>query len=107
MAYAHVLTARVHSRSRLLRLTGAARIFWVEYWARRAERDTVSVLQSLDDRTLKDIGIDRSEIESVVYARSQTAAKERRVRLCAKPHGPHHRGNGARVVQLMDTPGCA
>ena len=35
----------------------------------RAQRATVLMLRSLDGRTLKDIGIDRSEIESVVYGR--------------------------------------
>ena len=40
---------------------------WRSYWRRRAECATLFMLQSLDDRTLKDIGIDRSEIGSVVY----------------------------------------
>jgi len=42
---------------------------WATYWSGRAQRATVLMLQSLDGRTLKDIGIDRSEIESVVYGR--------------------------------------
>jgi uncharacterized protein YjiS (DUF1127 family) len=44
----------------------AVQTAWRAYWRRRAERATVFVLQSLDARTLKDIGIDRSEVESVV-----------------------------------------
>jgi uncharacterized protein YjiS (DUF1127 family) len=40
---------------------------WRAYWRRRAERAMQFVLQSLDDRTLKDIGIDRSEIDPVIY----------------------------------------
>jgi uncharacterized protein YjiS (DUF1127 family) len=42
---------------------------WARYWTRRAERATVAVLHALDDRTLKDIGLDRSEIESMVHGR--------------------------------------
>jgi uncharacterized protein YjiS (DUF1127 family) len=40
---------------------------WSCYWTRRAANATVAVLHTLDDRALKDIGLDRSEIESVVY----------------------------------------
>jgi uncharacterized protein YjiS (DUF1127 family) len=40
---------------------------WQWYRARQTERTTVRALGALDDRTLKDIGMDRSEIESVVY----------------------------------------
>jgi uncharacterized protein YjiS (DUF1127 family) len=55
------------SRSATLagRIRRAARSVWRSYWRRRAERATLFMLHSLDDRTLKDIGIDRSEIESV------------------------------------------
>ena len=44
--------------------------WWGAYWTRRAKRATVFLLQGLDDRVLHDIGVDRSEIESVVYATS-------------------------------------
>jgi len=43
------------------------RAMWRGYWRSRAERATVFMLQSLGDRTLKDLGIDRTEVESVVY----------------------------------------
>ena len=46
------------------------RRWWETYWARRAQRASVHLLSSLDDRTLQDIGVNRSEIESVVYAKS-------------------------------------
>ena len=42
---------------------------WHAYWQRRAKRATVELLASLDDRTLHDIGVGRSEIASVVYGR--------------------------------------
>ena len=50
---------------------------WTRYWTRRAERAAIAVLHSLDDRGLKDIGLDRSEIESLVHG---TRASERRIR---------------------------
>jgi uncharacterized protein YjiS (DUF1127 family) len=37
---------------------------YVSIW--RARQSTIAILQGLDDRTLKDIGIRRSEIESLV-----------------------------------------
>ena len=49
---------------------------WDAYWKRRARRATVMMLRSLDDRSLHDIGVDRSEIESIVYGK----AGDRRVR---------------------------
>jgi uncharacterized protein YjiS (DUF1127 family) len=40
---------------------------WNAYWQKRAKRVTVELLQSLDDRTLRDIGLGRDEIGSLVY----------------------------------------
>jgi len=57
---AQTLTARTGSR-----LATA----WRSYWERRARRVTAELLHSLDDRTLQDIGLGRSEISSVVYGR--------------------------------------
>jgi uncharacterized protein YjiS (DUF1127 family) len=48
-------------------MADAARHAWTRYWTRRAEHAAVAVLQGLDDRALKDFGLDRSEIESVVH----------------------------------------
>jgi uncharacterized protein YjiS (DUF1127 family) len=47
------------------------RNLWRAYWARRARRASILLLSSLDDRTLADIGLARSEIESVVHDRSR------------------------------------
>jgi uncharacterized protein YjiS (DUF1127 family) len=49
---------------------------WTRYWTRRAEHATIGILHALDDRTLKDIGLDRSEIESAVCS---TRRDERRM----------------------------
>ena len=44
---------------------------WRAYLNRRAQWATVRVLRSLDARTLKDIGMDPTEIESVVHGRRE------------------------------------
>jgi uncharacterized protein YjiS (DUF1127 family) len=49
------------------RVGAVARRAWRFYWERRAQRATVLILSSLDERTLRDIGLARSEIESCVY----------------------------------------
>ena len=49
------------------RIRCTLRAMWRGYWRRRAERATVFMLQSLDDRALKDLAIDRTEIPSVVH----------------------------------------
>ena len=43
------------------------RISWQAYWSWRAKRATVAILKTLDSRTLQDIGVSASEIESAVY----------------------------------------
>lgn len=40
---------------------------WHAYWDWRARQATVLILRALDNRTLHDIGISASEIESCVY----------------------------------------
>ena len=42
---------------------------WDAYWRRRAKRTAVMMLHALDDHCLHDIGVDRSEIESVIYGK--------------------------------------
>jgi uncharacterized protein YjiS (DUF1127 family) len=41
--------------------------WWRAYWDWRARKATVFILRALDRRTLHDIGIEPSEIESLVY----------------------------------------
>jgi len=50
--------------SRLLRLLKGA---WEAYWSWRAKCATVAILRTLDRRTLADIGLQASEIESAVF----------------------------------------
>lgn len=51
------------------RLRDQAHHLWRAYWDRRQRRATVLILSSLDEHTLQDLGLDRTEIESVVYGR--------------------------------------
>ncbi len=43
-------------------LAARARGLWEAYWDYQARRATVLTLEALDDRTLKDIGLSRSQI---------------------------------------------
>lgn len=72
------------------RLSVALRDAWERFWIWRAARATVYILHALDDRTLKDLGMDRTEIESVVYGQpcGSSAASSRRIAMCAKMSGP-------------------
>ena len=63
MTNAHALSARPATHG----LAGTLKSWWEAYWMMRARRTTVMMLRALDDRCLHDIGVDRSEIESVVY----------------------------------------
>jgi uncharacterized protein YjiS (DUF1127 family) len=71
--------ARVpRTRSLRHRIGAAVQKAWRDYWRRRAARATLAVLHALDDRTLKDIGLHRTEIESVVHG----TCGERRLCIC-------------------------
>ena len=83
MANANVLQADAAEGSLLRRISDHLRNAWHGYWSNRAIRATALILRSLDDRTLKDIGMDRSEIKSIIYAHG---ASDRRVRMCPRSH---------------------
>ena len=50
---------------------------WHAYARRRERTAAVRELRALDDRSLRDIGINRSEIESIVYGRDTTRLRGR------------------------------
>jgi uncharacterized protein YjiS (DUF1127 family) len=70
MTRAHLISTAGRDTSTLAARAGSriARA-WRTYWQRRARRATVDLLHSLDDRTLRDIGVGRNEITSLVYGR--------------------------------------
>jgi len=66
MAHTHATTTHGATPTLATRAASTARRAWRTYWDWRARRATVEILRSLDSRTLHDIGLSRSEIESVV-----------------------------------------
>jgi uncharacterized protein YjiS (DUF1127 family) len=63
------LTTRWHRPSLLARAAALLRRARERYGDWRARRATINILRGLDERTLRDIGIDASEIRSLVYDR--------------------------------------
>ncbi|MEC9368180.1 MAG: DUF1127 domain-containing protein [Pseudomonadota bacterium] len=61
------------------RMASALAAYWSAYRARQERRASEALLRSLDDRTLKDIGIDRSEIGSLFGSDTGDRVLSRRV----------------------------
>jgi uncharacterized protein YjiS (DUF1127 family) len=59
------------------RAVAAARAGWSAYAAWRERRTAINELAALDDRTLRDLGLTRSEIEYVVGRRDAARSSER------------------------------
>ena len=67
-----IAPASKRNASWLHKAGGVVKSAWHAYWEHRANRAAVAMLQSMDGQALRDIGINRSEIESVVYGRRAT-----------------------------------
>jgi uncharacterized protein YjiS (DUF1127 family) len=65
-------TQRNHLAALSQSLAAGARHLWEAYWGNRARRATVLLLETLDDRTLKDIVLSRAEIRPVVLGTDAT-----------------------------------
>ena len=55
-------------------LAARAQGLWQAYWDYQARRATVRMLEALDDRVLKDIGLGRSEIWPAVFGGARARA---------------------------------
>lgn len=60
------------------RLAAFVRRRWAAYWDEQARRTVVRMLRELDDRTLRDIGLTRSEIRRAVYGEDAATPLTRR-----------------------------
>jgi uncharacterized protein YjiS (DUF1127 family) len=64
------------ARAIAVTLWAAVGNWWRAYALRRERRKAIRELRALDDRTLRDIGLGRSEIESVIYDPERLLARE-------------------------------
>ncbi len=62
-------TINSSSASLGLRFRQVLRRAWFGYWRWWIQRVTIRRLQELDDHLLKDIGVDRSEIDSIAHTK--------------------------------------
>ena len=70
MTHPHATTANPGMAATFaVKAAAMVRKAWQAYWDWRARRATAEILRTLDSRTLRDIGLTHSEIDSVVRER--------------------------------------
>lgn len=79
-------TAPQMRQTRLARIAAIVTAWWCRHQRNRRQKATIRLLGGLDDRTLKDIGLHRSEIESAFAPH----ADDRRIRHADLDGWPPH-----------------
>src|SRR6266566_1599160 len=82
----------------------AARKWWRAYALWRERKAAVRELHALDDRTLRDIGVNRSEIEWVVYGRDATRLRDASIAANRSRRHDARTGASARPQQTRKRP---
>ena len=81
-----------------------ARKWWRAYALWRERKAAVRELHALDDRTLRDIGVNRSEIEWVVYGRDATRLRDASIAANRSRRHDARTGASARPQQTRKRP---
>ena len=76
--------------------------WWRAFALWRERRAAMRELHALDDRTLRDIGVNRSEIESAVYGRDATRLRD--ATIADRPCHPHPAKTGSRTTASRRQP---
>jgi len=103
MTCTQLTAARFQHRSSLaIRAAGAVKRWWYAYWGWRARKATVLILHSLECRTLHDIGIHPSEIESLVHGRDGDRRRRYDAAWPWRSGGAYGRSGDSRIPPLRE-----